>query len=180
MMTLLPHTFLHTSPHNKAYKKAHERKFPPFIPHMALKMQGQYTYVYPVYHNLIASDMVPTCRMETTINHHHNHRKNNKKLSRVLSTKLSIEDYNAFLTLTKLEYEAGLIKEQSPSELLRFTICRLLVQLRNNRIYHYQKKNSNTNHVNLVHSLSLLELISIKFRTYFKERTQFIRKRASM
>jgi hypothetical protein len=59
-----------------------------------------------------------------------------KKLTRVLSTKLSIEDYNSFLTLTKLEYEAGLIKEQSPSELLRFTICRLLVQLRNNRIYH--------------------------------------------
>ena len=48
--------------------------------------------------------------------------KNNKKLSKILSTKLSIEDYDAFLTLTKLEYEAGLIKEQSPSELLRFTI----------------------------------------------------------
>ena len=37
---------------------------------------------------------------------------------------------------TKLEYETGLIKEQSPSELLRFTIRRLLIQLRNNRIYH--------------------------------------------
>jgi hypothetical protein len=59
-----------------------------------------------------------------------------KKLTRVLSTKLSIEDYNAFLTLTKLEYEAGLIKEQSPSELLRFTIRRLLSLLHNNRIYH--------------------------------------------
>ena len=43
--------------------------------------------------------------------------KNNTKLSKVLSTKLSIEDYDAFLTLTKLEYEAGLIKEQSTSEL---------------------------------------------------------------
>ena len=43
--------------------------------------------------------------------------KNNKKLSKVLSTKLSIEDYNAFLTLTKLEYQAGLIKEESTSEL---------------------------------------------------------------
>jgi hypothetical protein len=40
----------------------------------------------------------------------------------VLSTKLSIEDINAFLILTKLEYEAGLIKEESTSELLRFTI----------------------------------------------------------
>ena len=60
--------------------------------------------------------------METTINHHHHdHRMNNKKLSKVLSTKLSIEDYNAFQLLTKLEYEAGLIKEQSPSELLVFT-----------------------------------------------------------
>src|SRR5215210_6276143 len=62
--------------------------------------------------------------------------KNSKKLSKVLSTKLSIEDYDAFLTLTMLEYQAGLIKEESTSELLRFTIHRLLDQLRNNRIYH--------------------------------------------
>jgi hypothetical protein len=40
----------------------------------------------------------------------------------MLSTKLSIENYNAFLMLTKLQYEAGLIKEESTSELLRFTI----------------------------------------------------------
>ena len=59
-----------------------------------------------------------------------------KKLTKVLSTKLSIEDYNSFLILTKLEYEAGLIKDQSPSELLRFTIRRLLNQLHNSRIYH--------------------------------------------
>ena len=62
----------------------------------------------------------------------------NKKLSKVISIKLSIEDCNAFLTLTKLEYEAGLIKEQSPSELLRFIIHGLLNQLHNNRIYHHQ------------------------------------------
>jgi hypothetical protein len=43
--------------------------------------------------------------------------KNNKKLSKVLSTKLSIEDYNAFQILTKWEYQAGLIKEESTSEL---------------------------------------------------------------
>ena len=61
--------------------------------------------------------------------------KNNKKLSKVLSTKLFIDDYNAFLTLTKLEYQAGLIKEQSTSELLRFTIRHLLNQLHNNLIY---------------------------------------------
>ena len=40
----------------------------------------------------------------------------------MLSTKLSIEDYNAFLMLTKLQYQAGLIKEEGTSELLRFTI----------------------------------------------------------
>ena len=38
---------------------------------------------------------------------------NNNKLSKVLSTKLSIDDYNAFQILTKLEYQAGLIKEES-------------------------------------------------------------------
>src|SRR5215208_4744044 len=66
--------------------------------------------------------------------------KNNKKLSKVLSTKLSIDDYNAFLTLTKLEYQAGLIKEQSTSELLRFTIRHILNQLHNNLIYPILKK----------------------------------------
>jgi hypothetical protein len=35
----------------------------------------------------------------------------------ILSTKLSIDDYNVFLTLTKLEYQAGLIKEECTSEL---------------------------------------------------------------
>jgi len=63
--------------------------------------------------------------------------KNNKKLSKVLSTKLSIDDYNAFLILTKLEYQAWLIKEESTSELLRFTIRHILKQLRNDQIYHY-------------------------------------------
>jgi hypothetical protein len=55
--------------------------------------------------------------------------KSNTKLSKVLSTKLSIEDYNSFLILTKLEYEAGLIKEESTSELLRFTIRHILKQV---------------------------------------------------
>ena len=32
-------------------------------------------------------------------------------------TQLSIEDYNAFVILTKLEYQAGLIKEENTSEL---------------------------------------------------------------
>ena len=60
---------------------------------------------------------------------------NNKKLSKVLSTKLSIDDYNAFVILTKLEYEAGLIKEESTSELLRFTIRHILNQVHNQPEY---------------------------------------------
>ena len=66
--------------------------------------------------------------------------KDNKKLSKVLSTKLSIDDYNAFLVLTKLEYQAGLIKEESTSELLRFTIRHILSQLSNDQIYYYLKQ----------------------------------------
>ncbi len=54
---------------------------------------------------------------------------NNKKLPKVLSTKLSIDGYNTFLILTKLEYQAGLIKEESTSELLRFTIHHILPNL---------------------------------------------------
>ena len=61
--------------------------------------------------------------------------KNNKKLSKVLSTKLSVEDYNAFVILTKIEYESGLIKEESTSELLRFTIHHILEQVHNQPEY---------------------------------------------
>jgi hypothetical protein len=60
---------------------------------------------------------------------------NNKKLSKVLSTKLSIQDYNSFQMLTKLEYQAGLIKEESTSELLRFTIRHILNQVHNQPEY---------------------------------------------
>jgi hypothetical protein len=68
------------------------------------------------------------------VNHQYQ-KNNNKKLTKVLSTKLSIEDYNAFITLTKLEYEAGLIKEESTSELLRFTIRHILNQVHNQPEY---------------------------------------------
>ena len=72
----------------------------------------------------------------------------------ILSTKLSIGDYNTFLILTKLEYQAGLIKEESTSELLRFTILHILNQLCNDQIYPYleqeqqqeQKKAQNNQH----------------------------------
>src|SRR5215216_610492 len=89
--------------------------------------------------------------------------KNNKKLSKVLSTKLSTDDYNAFLILTKLEYQAGLIKEQSTSELLRFTIRHILNQLHNNLIYpileegqQEQKKAQNNYQQQQIHSQVIL------------------------
>jgi hypothetical protein len=50
---------------------------------------------------------------------------------KVLSTKLSIDDYNLFLLLTKLDIIAGLIKEESTSELPRFTIRHILNQVHN-------------------------------------------------
>jgi hypothetical protein len=53
----------------------------------------------------------------------------------ILPTKLSTDDYNAFLILTKLEYQAGLIKEESTSELLRFTIRHILNQVHNQPEY---------------------------------------------
>jgi hypothetical protein len=44
--------------------------------------------------------------------------------------------YNSFQILTKLEYQAGLIKEESTSELLRFTIRHILNQVRYQPEYH--------------------------------------------
>src|SRR5215208_7507093 len=90
-----------------------------------------------------------------------NQKNNNKKLSKVLSTKLSIEDYNAFLILTKLEYESGLIKEESTSELLRFTIRHILNQLHNNLIFsilgeQQQKKDRNNQQHQQLHSQVIL------------------------
>jgi hypothetical protein len=81
----------------------------------------------------------------------------------ILSTKLSIYDYNAFLILTKLEYQAGLIKEESPSELLRFTIRYILNQLYNNLIYpileeeqEQQRKDQNNQQQQQIHSQVIL------------------------
>src|SRR5919109_4295812 len=81
----------------------------------------------------------------------------------ILSTKLSIGDYNTFLILTKLEYQAGLIKEESTSELLRFTILHILNQLCNDQIYPYleqeqqqeQKKAQNNQQQQLVNQCTL-------------------------
>ena len=55
----------------------------------------------------------------------------NKKLKRVISTKLSIEDHKTFRVLTNLNYQYGVIKEDSPSEMLRYIISHLVELLRN-------------------------------------------------
>jgi hypothetical protein len=89
--------------------------------------------------------------------------KNSQKLSKVLSTKLSIEDYNGFVILTWLEYRAGLIKEESTSELLRFTIRHILKQLHNQPEYlilkqeqQQEKQVQNNQQQQLLHSQVIL------------------------
>jgi hypothetical protein len=56
---------------------------------------------------------------------------NKKKLTKVVSTKLSIEDYKAFRILTNLAYQCRGIKEDSPSEMLRFFVTLAVSKLRN-------------------------------------------------
>jgi hypothetical protein len=60
-----------------------------------------------------------------------NRKDNNKKLKKVLSTKLSIEDYKKFRVLTDLTYQYGGIEEDSPSAMLRFIITSAVNELRN-------------------------------------------------
>ena len=43
-----------------------------------------------------------------------------KKLTKVLSTKLSTEDYKVFRILTNHAYRYGTINQDSPSEMLRY------------------------------------------------------------
>ena len=45
-----------------------------------------------------------------------------KKLTKVLSTKLSSEDYKVFRILTNQAYSWGNITQDSPSEMLRYII----------------------------------------------------------
>jgi hypothetical protein len=45
-----------------------------------------------------------------------------KKLTKVLSTKLSIGDYNRFKKYTKYAYEAGVIEEPKTSKYLRYIV----------------------------------------------------------
>jgi hypothetical protein len=94
---------------------------------------------------------------------------NNKKLSKVLSRKLSIEDYDALVILTRVEDEAASIVQESTSELLRFTIRHILNQVHINQNTLYSNKNdsrnlktsgSNSFIIDIVYSLVLLLVIS--------------------
>ena len=96
-------------------------------------MEADIPQVYLVYHNLIAFKILFTYSKMDAVNQ--KQKNNNKKLSKVLSTKLSIDDYNEFVILTKLEYQTGLIKEGGTSELLRFTIRHILNQVHNQPEY---------------------------------------------
>ena len=59
-------------------------------------------------------------------------RKNDRnKLKRVVSTKLSTEDYKKFRVLTSLTYQYGGIKKDSTSEMLRFIITSAVNELHN-------------------------------------------------
>jgi hypothetical protein len=54
-----------------------------------------------------------------------------KKLSKVLSTKVTREDSRKFRVLTTIGYQNRVIKEDSPSEMLRFIITFALSHLQN-------------------------------------------------
>jgi hypothetical protein len=45
-----------------------------------------------------------------------------KKLTKVLSTKLSVEDYDRFEKYTNLAYEKGIIEEPETSKFLRYLV----------------------------------------------------------
>jgi hypothetical protein len=45
-----------------------------------------------------------------------------KKLTKVLSTKLSIEDYERFQKCTNFAYKAGIIEEPETSKFLRYIV----------------------------------------------------------
>ena len=47
--------------------------------------------------------------------------KKNKKYTRVLSTKLSIDDYDRFVIYSKTAHALGIIDEPTPSRFLRYS-----------------------------------------------------------
>jgi pyruvate formate-lyase activating enzyme-like uncharacterized protein len=58
-----------------------------------------------------------------------------ERLTRTLSTKLSIKEYNTFRVLTNLAYQHHDIKEDSQSEMLRLLIAIALDEIRNHPGY---------------------------------------------
>ena len=52
--------------------------------------------------------------------------RNNKTLTKVLSTKLSINDYNRFVIYTKTAHAQGIIDEPTPSRFLRYIASDLI------------------------------------------------------
>jgi arginyl-tRNA--protein-N-Asp/Glu arginylyltransferase len=64
----------------------------------------------------LATSTLPTNRKKR------NNDDNKKRLTKVLSTKLSIEDYNRFQKYTNYAYQAGMIEEPNTSRFLRFII----------------------------------------------------------
>ena len=58
-----------------------------------------------------------------------NRNHDDKKLTKVLSTKVSVEDYNRFQKCTNKAYEAGTISKPSASEFLRYIITEPFNQL---------------------------------------------------
>ena len=52
--------------------------------------------------------------------------RDNKKLTKVLSTKLSINDYNRFVIYSKTAHAQGIIDEPTPSRFLRFIASDLI------------------------------------------------------
>jgi hypothetical protein len=66
-----------------------------------------------------------------------------KKLRKVVSTKLSREDYEKLRVLASLTYQYGGIKEDCPSEMLRFIITIALNELRNKPGFSLIRNSSN-------------------------------------
>jgi hypothetical protein len=52
--------------------------------------------------------------------------RDNKKLTKVLSTKLSINDYNRFVIYSKTAHAQGIIDEPRPSRFLRYIASDLI------------------------------------------------------
>jgi hypothetical protein len=55
--------------------------------------------------------------------------RDNKKLTKVLSTKLSINDYNRFVIYSKAAHTKGIIDEPTPSRFMRYIASDLIEEV---------------------------------------------------